>query len=647
MTIMRTSQRNLVTLARLALVTIISSGLATTTHFSAANTLLPLPESSMTAPALATLHTNTLTAKEPGPLDQAMNALSPNNALRYRAIFAAQKTGEWTKAEALTSTLSDKRLLGHVQADRYQRGHAKAGELKAWLKRYADLPEAETIYALAKKNNRKDLEQLPVPSSAETWSGGAEADEAAEFAAEVKTDGAPEGTGVSKLAHAINHALRHDDPTKARNLLIAAEAEGPLAGTVAADAEAAIAAGFFYMGEREQARSLASAAAGAQQPLGLWIQGLIAWEQDETPLASSSFVKLAGHPALNAGGRAAAHFWAYRALNRRGEGKEAHRQLELAADEPRSFYGLLSAQLLGRNPVAPSQAAETLSIWNAQQRAVMASHPAGWRALALIQVGETSLAEAELRRLDPQEHTGLQQAMMALANFVPMPALVLHLASLSGTHNDSGRAALLYPLPPWQPSNGFEIDRALLYALVRHESQFDPSAVSARGARGLMQIMPATANGMDARREGLASAKLFDPEYNLALGQKYVRHLTSQPQIGNNLLLLLAAYNGGPNKVTRWIETSEARQGKKTIDPLLFVESIPQRETRQYITRVLPYYWAYRARLDEPLTSLHQLAEGKWPRLAPASEKDIRQAEALQTAKAVKLAGNQNPAAAH
>ena len=237
--------------------------------------------------------------------------------------------------------------------------------------------------------------------------------------------------------------------------------------------------------------------------------------------------------------------------------------------------------------------------------------------------------------------------MLALANFVPMPALVLQLASLSGGQNDFRHAALLSPLPPWQPSNGFEIDRALLYALVRHESQFDPAAISVRGARGLMQIMPATANGMDAHREGAAATRLFDPEYNLALGQKYVRHLTSQPQIGNNLLLLLAAYNGGPNKVTRWVETSTARQGKKTLDPLLFVESIPQRETRHYITSVLPYYWAYRARLDEPLTSLHQLAEGKWPRLPPASDKDLRQAEELQSAKAVKLAGNQNQVVAH
>ena len=407
MTTLRTSRRSLVTLARLALVTIISSGLATTTHFSSANTLPPLPEATAMSLAFATTGLKLLTAKEPGPLDQAMNVLSPNNALRYRAIFAAQKAGDWTKADALIATLSDKRLFGHVQADRYQRGHVRMGELKSWLKHYADLPEAETIYELAKKNNRKRTEPLPVPASMETWSGGGGADETADFAAEVKADGAPQGASVSKLAQVINHALRRDDPTKARNLLIAAEAEGPLSGTIAADAEAAIAAGFFYMGEREQSRSLASAAAGAQQPLGLWIQGLIAWEQNDVALASASFVKLAGHPALNPGGKAAAHFWAYRALSRRGDVKEAHNQLEQAADEPNSFYGLLSTQLLGRNPIATSHAAVAPSVWNAQQRAILASHPAGWRALALVQVGETTMAEAELRRLNPQEHTGL------------------------------------------------------------------------------------------------------------------------------------------------------------------------------------------------------------------------------------------------
>jgi soluble lytic murein transglycosylase-like protein len=568
-------------------------------------------------------------------MDAAIGVLKPADARLYRTIFAAQKQGDWTKADAAFAQLSDKRfLLGHVLADRYQRRPATFEELAAWLKAYPGLPEAEDLYAQAKALQRKHkggpAPALTAPAAAEPWSGGYEIDSAANFKAELTADELPSGA-AKHLARAINVALHHDNPAKARNLLIAAEAERPLVGTFAADAEAAIAAGYFYDGEREQSLSLATAAAAAHQPLGLWIRGLIAWEQNDLAAASLSFAQLADHPALNPGSRAAAHFWAYRAFSRAGDKQQAYSHLEQAAHQPRSFYGMLAAQLVGRGPVDNVAHTESLPVWNTAQRNILAANPAALQALALIQVGETELAESELRRVNPQGQTSLQRAMLALTGFVPMPALVVQLANLTGVLNGQSYDAASYPLPPWKPQKGFEVDRALLYALARQESQFDPTAVSARGARGLMQIMPETADVM-ASENGMAdvSDKLFDPATNLTLGQKYVRELASRPQIGDNLLLLLAAYNGGPNKIVRWQEYEMNRQDSKSAhDPLFFLESIPQRETRNYITRVLPHYWAYRARLAEPLTSLKQLAEGKWPRFA-LTDGMVREADALQ-----------------
>ena len=75
-----------------------------------------------------------------------------------------------------------------------------------------------------------------------------------------------------------------------------------------------------------------------------------------------------------------------------------------------------------------------------------------------------------------------------------------------------------------------------------------------------------------------------------------------------DLLFLLAAYNSGPGKVMRWMEDADSK------DPLLFLESMPVRETRDYVQQVLIHYWTYRARLDQPETSLAQLAHGQWPR---------------------------------
>jgi soluble lytic murein transglycosylase-like protein len=206
---------------------------------------------------------------------------------------------------------------------------------------------------------------------------------------------------------------------------------------------------------------------------------------------------------------------------------------------------------------------------------------------------------------------------------------------------------------------GFKIDRALLYALIRHESQFDPLAVSDRGACGLMQLLPATAklmtdNVADRESERNCSGRLRDPAFNMALGQKYVRHLTDQPLIGDNLMLLLAAYNEGPGKLARGLHAGELKAKRmrgisshreyEKEDPLLFLESLPTRETHDYIEQVLMHYWGYRARLDEPETSLTELAHGQWPRYAPPpatthSPKGTR--EASLPADGLKVASNQ------
>ncbi len=620
----RTSRRSLATSASLLTVAIICLGFATNVKVST-NQVSSSLKMKASAPVQAT------TIKVTAPVRQATSniaVLSLADAQLYRAIFLAQKQKDWSTADTAIGYLTDKRLMGSVLANRYLNRGASADEYTAWLKEYKDLPEAETIYQAAQKLDNKQLTNIAFtkPSTPNTWNVGYAIDRAADFNALVSAGNPPSGTNARKLARSINGALNHGDPKKARNLLIAAEAKHALTGTFAADAKAAIGAGFFYSGEREQAQALTNAAATANQPLGMWISGLIAWESGDMKNASAYFTKLSQHPALNASGRTAAHFWNYRALMAKDNNRQAEHELAEAAKQPGSFYGLLAAYMAGKAPMAEAAQTKDLPVWNEQQQAILAASDAGWRALALLQAGEVTLAESQLRRLNPQGRPALQQAMLALAGYVPMPALAMQLASLNGPTNGQSYDAALYPLLPWKPKQGFQIDRALLFALARHESQFDPTAVSNRGASGLMQIMPATAMVMadtDAEAKALTTSSiLFDPTYNLELGQKYVQHLTERPQIGTNLMLLLAAYNGGPGKVARWM------QGKAAQDPLLFMESIPQRETRNYLARVLPHYWAYRARLGKSLTSLTQITHNEWPQISLNEETGMRRADA-------------------
>ncbi|HAI31490.1 MAG TPA: transglycosylase, partial [Thalassospira sp.] len=103
------------------------------------------------------------------------------------------------------------------------------------------------------------------------------------------------------------------------------------------------------------------------------------------------------------------------------------------------------------------------------------------------------------------------------------------------------------------------------------------------GARGLMQLMPATASYIgNTRYRGEKRAELYQPEINLSLGQKYVDHLLEQNGVDNGFLQLMAAYNGGIGNLGRWQKAL-----KDNVDPLYFIESIPSRETRLFIERVM------------------------------------------------------------
>lgn len=608
--------RGLAAGALLALSVLINSVFATNTKADLGNTSLSLKmRVAVSAPSPQDL----AAAEETGRLDRAMNVLSQQDAALYRTAFEAQKENDWAKANRVLWQIKDKRLVGSVMADRFERRGADGKQLMAWLNVFAAQPEAETLYEMALE---KGVKNPPKPKATEAWGSGAEEESAADFSPDLMVKSTAAHSQAKTLARQIRSTIRQRKPEKARDLLIAAQKDGQLVGTFAADAGAVIAEAFFRSGERAQAKALATATARANQPLGLWISGLIAWEQNDLTTAHTMFDRLASHPALSPNNRAAAHFWAYRAQAKEGNKSEALAHLQKAASSPRSFYGLLASQLLGQVPWA-TLSPETLPKWNEKHRKTLAAHPAGWRALALIQVGQTAKAETELRRLNPLGNNAKKYAMLALADYVPMPALALRLASLSPSQSFDLTA---YPLLPWQPTGGYVVDRALLFALARHESLFNPKATSSKGASGLMQIMPRTAHALMALDEDLLALsdnkKLVDPAFNMAVGQKYVQHLASHPQIGNNLMLLLAAYNGGPTKALTW------RQGREENDPLFFLESIPVTETRNYIARVLPHYWAYCVRLGKPTAALKTLAQGQWPTVSLKETAPVRVASA-------------------
>lgn len=332
--------------------------------------------------------------------------------------------------------------------------------------------------------------------------------------------------------------------------------------------------------------------------------GLAAWRAKRYAEAAKDFEDTAKSPGTPSWYVAAGAFWAARAHLAAKQPEQVDTWFTLAAEQQRTFYGMLARDTLGVHPDFQSGAHPLTKLEIAQ----LQGRPAGRRALALVQIGDRDRAEPELRDLSVIGSRDLSDAVVALADIANMPTLCL--AMSNRTSDESHRYDALYPVPRWQPRDGFSVDRALLFALMMEESRFDATARNGSGAAGLMQLMPATAKSV-AHSAGIPLANvsdLVDPVLNLSIGQAYVKELIGHEQVNGNLILLLAAYNTGPAVLAK-LENRPENQG----DPLVFIEGLPHQETRLYVERVLTNLWIYRQRLGQQTPDLDALAANKWP----------------------------------
>jgi len=179
--------------------------------------------------------------------------------------------------------------------------------------------------------------------------------------------------------------------------------------------------------------------------------------------------------------------------------------------------------------------------------------------------------------------------------------------------NDHDKILLggLYPIPSWKIKTYDLKDKALLYAIARQESGFNPRAKSSSKAMGVLQIIPSTAAFVMKNREyRLRRSKnhlLYNPPHNIYIGSKYIKFLFDLPIVNNDLMWVLASYNAGPGNFKKW--TKEKHYKYK--DTLLMLESLPARETRNYIKLVLTNLWVYKTRFNQDNNILLSLASGK------------------------------------
>lgn len=563
----------------------------------------------------------------PHPLDAGASA-------RVRRIFALQRRGDIPAAIAETAQLTDDTLLGDLLADRYlgNTDTAHPTELRLWLKRYADLPDAPAIYRLLASVSPHGSKAGPAP-------------DAATLGTEFPAAPLPEEEDPVKSAFTRNETLDHavqdrldNGPLGAGSALRLIAATRKIDPLYASQLRAEVALRLFTDGQDELALltgQLAFTASDNRIGLAGYVAGLAAWRSGRLDVAESLFEAASHAPLTPASVRAGAAYWAARAHLRLGDATAYRPWLQRAAAAPRTFYGMLARQRLGREGsgsdwmhhrslrlVSLSGVAEPLQDAGSGRPSLseidvdaVAATPAGRRAFALLQVGEPARAEATLRRLWPsvQNDMALCRSIQLVSEAAGLPTLSAQLAGILQSRDGQPRDEARFPVPRLSPHHGFTVDPALVYALTRLESNFDASAVSGAGAHGLMQIMPTTAGFVLGQpdRFSESAASLHDPALNLEIGQRYLAYLSKQGGVDGNLVRLLASYNAGPGAVGRW-----AAATADTADPLLFIESLPSDETRNYVRRAFTYLWVYADRLELPSPSLAALAKGSWPQYA-------------------------------
>ncbi len=536
----------------------------------------------------------------------------------YRDIFDVQATGDWKTADKLIARLRDRVLMGHVMAQRYlhpTKYRSRYKELKAWMAKYADHPSAARLYKLALRRKPKNWRAPKPPARVSAQAAVAEADTGIRVPG--KRRNRAERRRVRDLKRIIRSRLRHGFTLSVKKLIRTDEVKRLFSRAEYDQAKARLGQGYFLAGRDEWALQWAGDAAaqsGKYLPEAHWTAGLAAWRLKKFDTAAVHFEAVANNGDASSWLVSAGAFWAARSYLVNRQPAKVNPFLKAAAGHPRTFYGLLAAHMLGRDmnfrwavPPLPDGTINELS-----------AMPRGRRALALLQVGENRRAERELRNLSTFADDRLAQGILALASRGNMPSLAVRLDTRLFP-NGGGYDGAAYPMPAWTPDGGFKVDKALIFAVVRQESRFNPKAKSWAGARGLMQLMPRTASFVARDRRfhhhGNKRRTLFKPGVNLGLGQKYINILLADKKIKGDLFLMAAAWNGGPGNLNKW-----RRQTNYMNDSLFFIESIPSRETRIFIERVVSNLWIYRNRLGQTAPSLDAIAAGRWPVYTPLGQ---------------------------
>ncbi len=538
--------------------------------------------------------------------------LSQEDINNYQQAYLFQEKCKWKSANRYILKIKNKTLLGHIYAQKFLHPNcytSKYLELYYWLKKYNDHPQAKRIYRLAIRRMPTGYKSptkpaLPLGIEAEKING--KKNNKYKSSKKLSTS---QKTEKNKLINGIKSRVNRGWPTGALQLLNQRDVKLLLDQVEIDQQKELIAKGYFLANKNELAIKYASEAlinSAQYVPYAAWTAGLSSWRLEKYEDAANFFSLFSISLKDDDWHQTSGSFWTARSYAKLGKYDDINFWLKRASNNPNSFYGMLALEILGvENKIEWSQK----KIFN-KSNSKLLNLPAGKRLQALIQVGFANELEREIVHLNSILNRNIAEESIKIAENFDLAYTQLKIVNKLEQFGLNVPIHLYYPTSVWKPRDGFKLEKELLHAFMHQESMFNTKAKSKDGAMGLMQVLPSTAKFITKSKDVKTNNSniLKNPEINLEVGQEYITYLLDLEVVSRNLIFLAAAYNGGPGNLQKW-----KKETNYLNDSLFFMESIPSRETRWFIEKILAKYWIYQNKNKKEMISLKMLANGNDP----------------------------------
>ncbi len=555
--------------------------------------------------------------------EQTPVVLSPKDSKIYEEIFLLQSREKIKEADKLVAKLDNNILVSYVLANKYLSAsyRTKFSELDKWFKAYPKHALSRQVYTMAqKKFGAKKASKLSYKRPSSNFEpiymvipDFKDQKSSKNAISDYKISKPKSKTEVNLIRY-----LKNGKTYNAKQILLKKNTRNTIGKQKYYHYTNLLARHYFLDGQYNFAIEWAEKTikgAGNKLPSAYYTAGLSYWRVGDFRKAENNFSHLAkGNftDTLKSSGA----YWSARVNLKLNRIDQYVKYLDKASYYSYTFYGLIALEELQKE--YSFDRASDLKSLRVDELKLLPKTPAGQRAFALLQLNLTNYAEQEvinllsttIRTSDKQTKIAYYREVYELANRLPMPHLRYRLAGNLG--KKYGFNDLSYPVVLWD-IGGYEIEPSLILAIIRKESGFNSAAVSQVGAKGLMQLMPATAkmvfynaNASDYMNKSLS---LHNPYMNVAMGQDYLKMLINNPSANGNLIYVLAGWNGGFLHVKRW----QNQNHRMKEDPLFFIESIPFRETRNFVKSTLRDYWIYQTILGDTPYTIHSIIKNQQP----------------------------------